>query len=109
MAQARKEIKSVVLKYISNLQSLGISVQKVILFGSQTKGTFEKDSDIDIAVVSKEFEKMGLWKKATYLGRAAREIPYPIGAIGFSPSQLKKFKQGTILDEIIRNGVEVKI
>ncbi len=109
MAQARREIKNIVLKYIHNLQSLGISVQRVILFGSQTRGTFGKDSDIDIAIISKEFEKMGLWEKAKYLGRAARELPYPIEALGFSPSQLKEFKQGTILDEIIRRGIEIRI
>ncbi len=109
MAQAGKETKRVVSKYISSLQSLGISVQRVILFGSQAKGTFCKDSDIDIAVVFRDLEKMGLWEKAKYLGRAAREIPYPIEALGFSPSQLKKFERGTMLDEIMRSGVDVKI
>jgi predicted nucleotidyltransferase len=109
MAQAGQKIKSIISKYISNLEALGISVQKVILFGSQAKGTYNKESDIDIAIISREFEKMGLWKKAKYLGRAARGIPYPIEALGFSPSQLKKIEQGTILDEIKRRGVEVKI
>ncbi len=52
---------------------------------------------------------MGLWDRARYLGRAARNIPYPIEALGFSPSQLKKVEQGTILDEITRSGIEVKI
>ena len=109
MAQAGQKIKSIISKYISNLEALGISVQKVILFGSQAKGTYNKESDIDIAIISREFEKMGLWEKAKYLGRAARGIPYPIEALGFSPSQLKKIEQGTILDEIKRRGVEVKI
>ena len=109
MAQARQKIKSLVLQYIHNLESLGISIQKVIVFGSQAKGTFKKDSDIDIAVISRDFEKMGLWDRAKYLGRAARNIPYPIEALGFSPSQLKKVEEGTILDEITRSGVEVKI
>ncbi len=109
MAQARQKIKRLVFQYIHNLESLGISIQKVIVFGSQAKGAFKKDSDIDIAVISKDFEKMGLWDRAKYLGRAARSIPYPIEAIGFSPSQLKKVEQGTILDEITRSGIEVKI
>lgn len=109
MAQTRQKIKNIVLKYIRNLESLGISVQRVIIFGSQAKGTFSKDSDIDIAVISKEFEKMGLWEKAKYLGRAARGIPYPIEAIGFSPSQLKKSEEGTLLDEVKRSGVEIRI
>ena len=109
MAQTRQKIKSLVLQYIRNLESLGISIQKVIIFGSQAKGDFRKDSDIDIAVISKDFEKMGLWDRAKYLGRAARGIPYPIEALGFSPSQLRAAEQGTILDEITRSGVEVKI
>jgi len=109
MAQAGQKVKSIISKYISNLEALGISVQKVILFGSQAKGTYNKESDIDIAVISKKFEKMGLWDKAKYLGRAARGIPYPIEALGFSPSQLKKIEQGTILDEIKRRGIEVKV
>ncbi len=109
MAQTRQKIKSIVSKYIHNLEALGITVHKVILFGSQAKGIFKKDSDIDIAVVSKDFETLGLWDRAKYLGRAAREIPYPIEAIGFSLSQLRKKEQGTMLDEITRSGIEVKV
>ena len=108
MAKTRPTIKNIILKYIYNLESLGISVQKVIIFGSHAKGTFTKESDIDIAVISKEFEKMGLWEKAKYLGRAARGIPYQIEAMGFSPSQLEKSEEGTLIDEIKRNGVEVR-
>jgi predicted nucleotidyltransferase len=109
MAQTSQQTKRLVLQYIRNLESLGLSIQKVIVFGSQAKGTFNKDSDIDIAVISEDFEKMGLWDRAKYLGRAARNIPYPIEALGFSPSQLKSVEQGTILDEITRSGIEVKI
>ena len=109
MAQTRQKIKRLVLQYIRNLESLGISIQKVIIFGSQAKGDFRKDSDIDIAVISRDFEKMGLWDRAKYLGRAARDIPYPIEALGFSPSQLRAAEEGTILDEITRSVVEVKI
>lgn len=109
MAQTRQQIKRLVLQYIRNLEVLGLSIQKVIVFGSQAKGSFKKDSDIDIAVISKDFEKMNMWERARYLGRAARNIPYPIEALGFSPSQLKKIGQGTILDEITRRGIEIKI
>jgi predicted nucleotidyltransferase len=108
MAQARQQIKRLVMQYIRNLESLGLSIHKVIVFGSQAKGTFKNDS-IDIAVISEDFENMDLWDRAKYLGRAARDIPYPIEALGFSPSQLRKVEQGTILEEITRNGIEVKI
>lgn len=109
MAQTGQKVKTIIAKYIHNLESMGISVQQVILFGSQAKGSFKRDSDIDIAVISKDFENMGLWDRAKYLGKAARKIPYSIEVLGFSPSQLKKVEQGTILDEITRSGVEVII
>lgn len=109
MAETRQAIKKIIIEYISNLQALGISVYKVIIFGSQANGTFTEDSDIDIVVISNEFGKMGLWEKAKYLGRAARGIPYPIEAIGFSPSQYEKSKQGTLIDEVKRRGVEIQI
>ena len=109
VAETRQTIKSIIRKYICNLESLGISIQKVIVFGSYAKGTFTKDSDIDIAVISNEFEKMRLWDKAKYLGRAARGIPYPIEAIGVSPSEFEKSRQGTLIDEVKRNGIEIQI
>jgi len=109
VAETRQTIKKIIYQYIYNLEALGISVQKVIIFGSQAKGTFKEDSDIDIVVISNEFDKMGLWEKAKYLGRAARGIPHPIEAIGFSTSQLENSKQGTLIDEVKRNGVEIQI
>lgn len=104
MAKTRQTIKNIISEYICNLEALGITVHKVIIFGSQAKGTFSEDSDIDIVVISNEFEKMGLWEKAKYLGRAARGIPYPIEAIGFSPSKFDKSEHGTLIDEVKRNG-----
>lgn len=92
MVKKRQETKKVIKKYVRNLQSSGIFIQKAILFGSRAKGKFREDSDIDIAVISEEFEKMGLWEKAKYLGRAARGISYPIEAFGFLPSELRKHK-----------------
>lgn len=49
-----------------------------------------------------------MWDRAQLFGKAARNIPHPIEALGFSPSQLKNIESGTILDEITRSGVEIK-
>ena len=109
MAQAGQKVKSIISKYIRNLNSLGITVERIILFGSQTKGKFKKESDIDIAVISSDFEKMGLWDRAKYLGRAARDIPHPIESMGFCPAQLKNVEQGTMLYEITKRGIEMRV
>jgi predicted nucleotidyltransferase len=57
VAETRQTILKIILEYINNLEALGISVHKVIIFGSQAKGTFTEDSDIDIVIISNEFEK----------------------------------------------------
>jgi len=53
----KKTIYNLIHKYRANLEKEGIPVTKVILFGSQAKGTAHKWSDIDVCVVSPLFGK----------------------------------------------------
>lgn len=109
MAQAKRpDIDKIVMHYINNLQALGIAVEKAYVFGSQSKGTASEESDIDIAVIASEFENMNLWDKAKYLGRASREIEYSLDVLGYSPSEVRKARAGTLLWEILHNGTEVQ-
>ncbi len=49
------KIKSIVNQYIINIKKQGIPVQKAYIFGSYVKGTANKDSDIDVCIISKKF------------------------------------------------------
>ena len=77
----------------------------MILFGSYAKGTARKDSDIDVAVVSKKFgvndvtEMQWLWKKTHLVD--LRIEPYPL-----NPRDLK-FIENPIVSEIVKWGVLV--
>jgi len=42
-------------KFIKALKQEGISVDRVILYGSYARGKTRPDSDIDVAVISKNF------------------------------------------------------
>ena len=44
--------------YLNRLKSKEISVQSAYLFGSFAKGSFHKDSDIDLAIVFDEVKNM---------------------------------------------------
>jgi predicted nucleotidyltransferase len=46
------------------LDKKNISADKIIFFGSQTKGTAGRESDVDILVVSKKFRRKGIFEKA---------------------------------------------
>jgi len=53
----KNQIIRTIKKFIRALKHEGISVDKVILYGSYAKGKARTDSDIDVAVVSKDFGK----------------------------------------------------
>lgn len=56
MAQkANREIEKTVKTYIRQLENIGIHVQQAILFGSYACGKNDEWSDIDLAIVSKDF------------------------------------------------------
>ena len=107
MAQAIN-VREIVEHHLRNLAALGVPVQKAFIFGSQASGHANEDSDIDLAVISPYFKRMGLWDKAKVLGRATRDIPCPMDVLSYSPSQLKKVRPGTLLDEIVKNGIEIR-
>lgn len=52
----KKDIEQEINGYLNALQKKGISIDKVILFGSYVKGQPHAYSDIDLAVWSKDFK-----------------------------------------------------
>ena len=49
------DAKSITKEFLDDVKSRGISINQAYLFGSIVKGTNNKDSDIDVAIVSDEF------------------------------------------------------
>jgi len=107
MAQATVEIKSIIARYIENLKALGVPIERIYLFGSQARRDAGMGSDVDLAIVSPLFEKMSLWDRAGFLGKAAWDIQYPIDVLGFAPSQVRKAAPGTLLSHIVKHGIEI--
>lgn len=107
MVQATDEVRRIVARYIENLRDLGVPVEKVYLFGSYARMDADRSSDVDLAVISPLFERMSLWDRAGYLGKAAWDIPFPLDVLGFSPSQARKAAPGTLLNHILKDGLEI--
>ena len=55
MVTISKELLNIINNYVLEL-SKEININKVILFGSYAKGTNDENSDIDIAIVTDDFE-----------------------------------------------------
>ncbi|MBU1679642.1 MAG: nucleotidyltransferase domain-containing protein [Bacteroidetes bacterium] len=50
-----EQIKNTVQEYALLLHSVGMPIEKIILFGSYSKGKQTENSDIDLAVILKKF------------------------------------------------------
>jgi len=78
---------------------------RIILFGSYAKGNYNEDSDIDIAVVFKDYSN--LIDMQLELMRLRRKIDSRIEPHPFRESEFEL--SNPIVNEIIKYGQEIKI
>jgi uncharacterized protein len=71
MAQAAV---AVVLDYLRQaLLAQGLRIEKLVLFGSQAKGTAREESDIDVAVVSPDFRDKDIFDRVDMTAKAGSD------------------------------------
>lgn len=68
-------IKKIARDYRQLLEEKNIPVQKIILFGSQAKGTAKSDSDIDLCIVSPKFGRDRFAERVTLMKLAVKITP----------------------------------
>ena len=102
--KALKEFKSA-------FEDMGIKVNRMILFGSYTQGTYREGSDIDVAVILEDFKNINLLKRLKTIGLAfaKAKIIEPIEALGYTEAEFSAKGKGTFLgDEIRSKGIEIR-
>ena len=107
MHHKRLQIKEIISQYKSVLRTLGISVDRAILFGSFVNGNARKDSDIDLIVISEDFKKMNLRQRLEVLGIAAVRIMQPIEAQGYTLKEIKSSEKSKFLSHILKVGIGI--
>ncbi len=99
MVKTKRQIEEIIQRYKAELKILGIDPQRVVLYGSYARGNPRDDSDIDLIVISKDFNKMNIRQRLETLGLAAGRVFEPIEALGYTDDELKD-KKGTFLEEV---------
>ena len=103
-----KKINDIIKRYREFLEKSGIRVKKIILYGSYASGKAKEWSDIDLVVISNDFEKMDLWERLVILGRITTKIMEPLEVLGYTEGEYLSQGKGTFLgDEVKPSGVEV--
>ncbi len=103
---AQKRAKEVV-QFLSNcLKEKGLRVSKIIVFGSQAKGTATEESDIDIVIVSEDFKRKNIFKRADLTKdaeiRTIRKFMVPLDIITMTPDEYENKK--TFIAEYAQEG-----
>ena len=101
---AKNPVIGVIKKFAAALSKEGIKIDKIILYGSHAKGKASPDSDIDVAVVSRDFGK-DRTEEGMLLFRIAGEIDVRIEPV---PISLESYKNDTwipLIYEIRTKGI----
>ena len=106
MAQRQAEIASVA-KFKDSIKDI-FPIKKVLLFGSYAKGTYHKDSDIDVAVVVDMPDHDRRIDITSTLFHYAWEIDSRIEPKTIFWDEYLHHDSASILAEIIRTSIELK-
>ncbi len=104
MAQINDSIKDIILRFISESLKYNINIQQAILFGSYATGNNHKHSDIDLAIVSSDFEGIRYLDNRK-ISRAKLNVSYDLETHPFRPEDFTK--DNPFVKEILKNGIRV--
>ncbi len=102
----KKPIADKVRRFSEALVKAGVAIDKMILYGSYAKGTQRQESDIDVAVVSRNFGRDKV-EEGMLLFRIAGDVDTRIEPVAVS---LESFERDTwipLIYEIRKNGIEI--
>ncbi|MCL4516462.1 MAG: nucleotidyltransferase domain-containing protein [Firmicutes bacterium] len=106
MAEIPLELFSVVKSYIDKLRK-EIPVDKALLFGSYAKGTYHKDSDVDLAIFSDFFKGKRRVEATSFLLARVADYRYDIEPIGYPFEAYKNYQDDPFVREIVITGIEI--
>lgn len=86
----KKHVKDIISRFKSALETKGIAVEQIILYGSWSQGTQHEGSDIDLVVISKGFNNKGYWERIDLLADAIYDVFEPIEAVAMTPEEWEK-------------------
>lgn len=67
---------------------MGIHVDNVLIYGSHALGNASQNSDIDLIVISPDWENFSQRERLEMLGIASARILEPVQASGFTPQEI---------------------
>lgn len=106
MDTGNSEIVKIIDLFKAALLKYGIKVEKTFLFGSHVKGNSHQYSDIDIVIISSDFEKFNFKERCEVLGKAIVDVMEPIEPLAYTPEEFALLSLPSIGAMIAKNQID---
>jgi len=108
LGESQEWVEKLISSYVERLNQ-HIRVSRVLVFGSRARGDFEDSSDLDLLIISPDFEGMYLEDRCKLLLKCwGREnyLKLRINAYGYTPKEFNKAKScDPLVRKALRDGV----
>lgn len=84
-----------------------LKVKEVYLFGSRVYGTPLKDSDLDMLIISEEFEKYSFIERMLLLSKLW-DSPFTLEMFPYTPKEVEIYKgRKVVVTEALERGIRI--
>ncbi|MCL6591464.1 MAG: nucleotidyltransferase domain-containing protein [Firmicutes bacterium] len=101
-----REVEEIINYFSNRLKADAVQVNQIILFGSQSNGSANSESDIDLCVISRDFEGKGILQRAKMIRNAEiatiKKYLIPLDVINMTPEELAK--GASLAAQFVSNG-----
>lgn len=104
----KNQALKIIEKFVKRLRQEGISVDSVILYGSYAAEEGRRDSDIDVAIVSRDFGKDRV-EEGMALYRIAGKVDTRLEPVPISVEAYENDTWLPLIYEIKAKGLELKV
>ena len=92
------------------LKKQGLNITQIVLFGSQARGATKEGSDIDIAIISDDFQGKDIFQRAQLTKEAEiearKKFLVPLDVITLTPEELQD--ESSLIARFVRNGLSLQ-
>ena len=95
-------VLGIISRFRKAVEARGVAIDKIVLYGSHARGAAGEESDIDLIVISRDFERKNYWQRIELLSDAIYEVLEPIEAVAMTPDEWETGE--SLLVDFAKNG-----